>query len=221
MRKPAEHGNVISSTILGATAVINAILLHRDLYSIIFWAPIWMGLFIFDIPLSKLLKNYENMIIIILIAISSIISIAQNTWIILPYALFFITYSTRLYLTRKKMNFISVAIGILGYTVLFSMSWLVIGYEFLIISGTLFLFMLGSEFLVRAVLQKRPYLLLYNLITILFILVNPSFIFYMTSLIRILTGKKVKKIKTIGLIESFLLLITIMLMEVILVYKII
>jgi len=221
MRKPAEHGNVVSSIILGVTAVLNAILLHRDPYSIIFWVPIWTGLFIFDIPLPKLFKNYENMILIILIVISSIIAIVENIWIILPYSLFFTAYLTKLYFARKRMNFISVGIGILGYTLLFSMTWLEIGYKLIIITGTLFLFMLGSEFLVRAIIQKRPYLLLYNFITIIFVLINPSFVFYVTSLIRIIVGKKVKKIKTIGIIESFLLLITIIFLEITIVYKII
>jgi len=101
------------------------------------------------------------------------------------------------------------------------MTWLEIGYKLIIVTGTLFLFMLGSEFLVRAIIQKRPYLLLYNFITIIFVLINPSFVFYVTSLIRIIVGKKVKKIKTIGIIESFLLLVTIIFLEITIVYKII
>jgi hypothetical protein len=140
---------------------------------------------------------------------------------ILPYSLFFTAYLTKLYFARKRMNFISVGIGILGYTLLFSMTWLEIGYKLIIITGTLFLFMLGSEFLVRAIIQKRPYLLLYNFITIIFVLINPSFVFYVTSLIRIIVGKKVKKIKTIGIIESFLLLVTIIFLEITIVYEII
>jgi len=221
MKRPAEHGNVVSSIILGVTAVINSIVLHKEFYSIIFWIPIWLGLFIFDTPLSRLLKNYGNIVIIIVIGITSIISISKNIWIILPYALFFVTYSTRINLARKRMNFLSVGIGILGYTFLFSMSWLSVGYELLIISGTLFLFMLGSEFLVRSVIRKKPYLSFYNLITILFVLINPLFLFYTTSLIRILAGIKIKKIKTIGIIESSLLLATIILLEMVVVYKII
>ncbi len=220
MRRPAEHGNVVSSIVLGVTAVINGTLLGKNIFSLIYWIPIWTGLFIFDVPVSRLLKDRENLVPIIIIGFSAIIALLKNVWILLPYALFFTAYITRIFLVRKRMNFLSVALGILGYVLLFSLSWLTVGREFVIISITLFLFMLGSEFLVRSVIQKRPYLSLYNLVTVLFVLINPLFLLYTTSLIRIFAGLKIKKIKTIGIIESLLLLITVMLLEMFIVYKI-
>lgn len=213
MRKPAEHGNVISSIVLGVTSVLNGIILGRNYYSVIFWAPIWAGLFLYDVPISRLLRERENIIVVFIIGISAIISVILNLWLLIPYALFFIVYSLRIYLVKRRANFVGVALGLLGYALLFSSSWLKPGKELLIITITLFVFLLGSEFLVRSVVRKKRYLSFYNFITLTFVLFNPIFLLYSISLVRIISAYTINRIKTIGIIESTLLVLSMIMLE--------
>lgn len=221
MRRPVEHGNLISSIVLGISAIFNSIILDKNFYSVLYWIPIWAGLFIFDIPLKKILNENMNILMIFIIGVTAILSLFLFRLLVIPYAIFLIVYVTRIYFTRMRISFVSVILGLLGYVLLFSLTWLLPSYKFIIITSTLFLFMLGSEFAVRGLVSKKKVLSLYNLITFLFAIINPIYIFYSISIARIIAVYRVKKIKIMGIIESSLLILAVIFLEIFVIFKII
>lgn len=212
MHRPKEHGNVISSVVLGAFSIFNGIILQKNFLSIIFWIPIWLGLFLYDDPINNILHK-ENLILFFMIVFTAIISILYNIFLLIPYLVFFFVYFSRIFFSKKRAGYTSVILGLFGYSTLFSFSWLAPGRESIVITITLFLFMLGSEFLVRSVIKKKRYLSFYNFITLLFIFLNPVFLIYTTSIPRVIFAYTINKVKIIGILESILLIITIILLE--------
>ncbi len=207
MKKPVEHGNIFTSAILGGSSVILSIALKRDFYSILFWLPIWMGLFLYDIPFKILWKSKKNILWMTFIIVFSVVSIYINLLLIIPYAIFFLDYAARTQLASRRLNYVGTLLGILGYVVLFGTTVDLNGIHAVILIGSLFSFMIGSEFTVRAKLSKRPLFLLYDIFPVFLAILSPVFLVFTISLVRIPVALKTKGLKPVGITETVLLLV--------------
>lgn len=218
IRKPVEHGNVISSTILFTATLINGFLSHKLIIAIIAWIPIILGLFLYDVPIKIIGRDRRDYLLILFIAIIAFYSLIVDWLLIIPYAIFAITYSTRIYLSARRLNFITVIMGLVGYGVIFSILAYPknISVEMLTIITSSFL--IGSEFSVRYFLKKNPIYLLYNIYPPLLIFLNSKALGLILTLIRIPLTLWAKKIKFIGIGESILLSIFIFLIELYLIF---
>lgn len=213
MKKPVEHGNIFTSAILGSSSVVLAIVLKRDFYSILFWIPIWMGLFLYDVPFKKLWKSGENVLWMILIIISAIVSIYINLLLIIPYVIFFVDYAVRAHLAARRLGYAGTIIGILAYVILFVTTSGLIGLHAIILIGSLFSFMIGSEFTVRAKLSKRWFLLIYDLFPVFLSILSPVFLVFALSVVRIPVAFRAKGLKPVGITETAILLIVVIVLS--------
>ena len=213
MKKPVEHGNIFTSAILGGSSVVLAIVLKRDFYSILFWIPIWMGLFLYDVPFKKLWKSGENVLWMILIIISAIVSIYINLLLIIPYIIFFVDYAVRVHLAARRLGYAGTIIGILAYVILFVTTSGLIGLHAIILIGSLFFFMIGSEFTVRAKLSKRWFLLIYDLFPVFLSILSPVFLVFALSVVRIPVALRAKGLKPVGITETAILLIVVIVLS--------
>ena len=207
MKKPAEHGNVITSIILGIFSISIAITTRRDLYSILFWIPIWMGLFLYDVPFKRVWKSRMDLAWMAIIFLISIYSIYVNMLLIFPDIIFLFDYSLRLYLASKRLNYIGTVLGMLAFVILFTETAQISGFKEIYLLVSMFVFMVGSEFTVNAVLSKRRMLLLYDIVPVPFAFLNPLFLIFSISLVRIPIAFRARGLRTIGITETSLLLI--------------
>ena len=207
MKKPAEHGNVITSIILGIFSISIAITTRRDLYSILFWIPIWMGLFLYDVPFKRVWKSRMDLAWMAIIFLISIYSIYVNMLLIFPYIVFLFDYSLRLSLASKRLNYIGTVLGMLAFVILFTETAQISGFKEIYLLVSMFVFMVGSEFTVNAVLSKRRMLLLYDIVPVAFAFLNPLFLIFSISLVRIPIAFRARGLRTIGITETSLLLI--------------
>lgn len=206
MRKPAEHGNTFTSVIFGVSSVILAIMIRRDFYSVIFWIPIWIGLFLYDIPLKRVLRSIQDTLWLGLIILISLVAIYIDVFLLVPYLIFFSVYGLRNYLVSKRVNFAGTALGILAFTVLFVETIGLSGYSSLFLATSIFVYMIGSEFTVRARLKKNKWLLVYDVLPASLFILNPVFLVFSLSVIRIPVALKSKDLKLVGMTEAILLL---------------
>ena len=206
MKKPAEHGNVITSIILGIFSISIAIATRRGIYSILFWVPIWMGLFLYDVPFKKVWKSRIDLAWLTVIFLISIYSIYINILLIIPYIIFLLDYALRLYLASRRLNYIGTVLGMLAFVLLFVETVNISGLKEIYLLTSLFIYMVGSEFTVNAFLSKRKFLLLYDVIPVLLSVLNPVFLVFALSLIRIPVAIRARGLKIIGITETSLLL---------------
>ncbi len=213
VKKPVEHGNIFTSAILGGSSVVLAIVLKRDFYSILFWIPIWMGLFLYDVPFKKLWKSEENVLWMILIVISAVVSIYINLLLIIPYMIFFVDYAVRVHLAARRLSYAETILGILAYVILFVTTSGLIGLHAIMLIGSLFSFMIGSEFTVRAKLSKRSFLLIYDLFPVFLLILSPVFLVFALSVVRIPVALRAKGLKPVGITETAILLIVVIVLS--------
>ena len=213
MKKPVEHGNIFTSAILGGSSVVLAIVLKRDFYSILFWIPIWMGLFLYDVPFKKLWKSEENVLWMILIVICAVVSIYINLLLIIPYLIFFVDYAVRVQLTARQLSYAGTILGILAYVILFVTTSGLIGLHAITLIGSLFFFMIGSEFTVKAKLSKRSFFLIYDLFPVSLSIPSPVFLVFALSVVRIPVALRAKGLKPVGITETAILLIVVIVLS--------
>jgi len=205
---------------LGISSIVVGIVVKHDYLIILYWVPVWMGLFIYDVPLRMVYKSRLDTYWLATIVFISLLVIVLNVLLILPYSIFLFIYVGRLILAKKRMNQIGNSLGILGYVILFIMTMGKIDHESLVLMISFFLFMLGSEFTVRSVKTRNRWLLIYNVIPAFFVLANPAFGIYALSILRIPVALVSKKVKTIGMIETLFLFATTVVLECLYVLKI-
>ena len=206
MRRPIEHGNIFSSIILGGSSVVLAILTRGYFISIIYWVPIWMGLFLYDVPFKRLWKSQIDTAWMIILVSASIASIYIDYLLIVPYAIFFLTYVLRIFLASRKLSYLGTVSGILGFVILFVETIGLTGNREILLMGSLFVYMIGSEFTVRAKLSSARYLLLYDLVPVVLVILNPVFLVFSLSVARIPVALKSKGLRPVGMTETVLLL---------------
>jgi hypothetical protein len=206
VRKPVEHGNTTTSVILGISSITLAIITRRDVLSAIFWIPIWMGLFLYDIPIRKVFKSVIDIFLFLLILLISVAAIYLNHFLIAPYLIFLATYAGRNYLSLRRVNFVGTALGILAYILLFVVTIGMNGYSSVLLIIALFFYMIGSEFTVRSKLTKNGWLLVYDVLPPLLFVLSPVFLVFLLSIIRIPVALKSKGLKLVGITETVLLL---------------
>ncbi|MEM0135183.1 MAG: hypothetical protein QXU18_08180 [Thermoplasmatales archaeon] len=207
MKRPVEHGNVFTSIILGTSSIVLAVATKKDFYSILFWIPIWMGLFLYDVPFKRVWKSREDAFWIILIFIFSAVSIYVNPLLIIPYVIFFSDYVLRLYFASRRLNYIGTILGMLAFVLLFVETINLSGFKEIYMLTALFVFMIGSEFTARAVLTRNRILLLYDFFPVLLTILNPVFLIFAISVIRIPVAIKAKGLRIVGVTETTLLLV--------------
>ena len=206
MRRPVEHGNIFSSIILGSSSVVLAILTRGYFISILYWVPIWMGLFLYDVPFKRLWKSQIDTAWMIILVAASIASIYIDHLLIVPYAIFFLTYALRIFLASRKLSYLGTVSGILAFVILFVETIGLIANREIMLIGSLFVYMIGSEFTVRAKLSSARYLLLYDLVPVVLFILNPVFIVFSVSVVRIPMALKTKGLRPVGMTETVLLL---------------
>ena len=206
MRRPVEHGNIFSSIILGGSSVVLAILTRGYFISILYWVPIWMGLFLYDVPFKRLWKSQIDTAWMIILVAASIASIYIDYLLIVPYAIFFLTYALRIFLASKKLSYLGTVSGILAFVILFVETIGLIANREILLMGSLFVYMIGSEFTVRAKLSSARYLLLYDLVPVVLVILNPVFLVFSLSVARIPVALKTKGLRPVGMTETVLLL---------------
>jgi hypothetical protein len=206
VKKPVEHGNVLTSVILGLFSIIIAIITRRDFYVALFWVPIWMGLFLYDVPFKRVWKSRIDVIWMILIFLISVYSIYVNLLLIIPYLIFLSDYALRLYLAFRRLNYVGTILGMLAFVFLFVETVNISGFKEIYLLTSLFIYMVGAEFTVNAFISKRKSLLLYNVIPVFLSVLNPVFLIFALSLIRIPVAIKARGLKIIGITETSLLL---------------
>ncbi len=209
MKRPVEHGNVFTSIILGVSSIIIAVVSKREFYSILFWIPIWMGLFLYDVPLKRLFKSKVDVAWLLLITALSIFAIHLDYLLLIPYVIFFATYALRLQMAARKLNYVGTSLGILAFVVLFAQTTDLGGSRGFLLLGALFVYMIGSEFSVRAKLSNNKTLLIYDLIPTILVVLNPVFLVFSLSVVRIPVAIKSKWLRTVGVTETLLLLVVI------------
>jgi hypothetical protein len=207
VKKPVEHGNVITSIILGIFSISIAIATRRDIYSILFWVPIWMGLFLYDVPFKKVWKSRNDLVWLVIIFLISIYSIYINILLIIPYIIFLLDYALRLYLASRRLNYIGTVLGMLAFIILFTETAQISGLKEIYLLVSMFVFMVGSEFTVNAVLSRKRILLLYDIVPVALAVLNPLFLVFSVSLLRIPIAFRARGLRTIGITETSLLLI--------------
>lgn len=205
MRKPVEHGNTTTSIILGASSIIIAILTKMEVISILFWVPIWLGLFLYDVPIRRVVRSHEDTLMFLLIVIISIFSIYLSHFLIFPYLIFLATYAARNRLAAMKLNFIGTGLGIFAYVLLFATTSGLQGHYYFLLVPSLFAYMIGSEFTVRSKLKRDRWLLVYDLFPPILSLLNPVFVVFSLSLVRIPVAIRSKGLKPVGITETLLL----------------
>ena len=206
MRRPVEHGNIFSSIILGGSSIVLAILTKGYFISILYWVPIWMGLFLYDVPFKRLWKSQIDTAWMIILVAVSIASIYIDHLLIVPYAIFFLTYALRIFLASRKLSYLGTVSGILAFVILFVETIGLIANREIMLIGSLFVYMIGSEFTVRAKLSSARYLLLYDLVPVVLVILNPVFIVFSVSVVRIPMALKTKGLRPVGMTETVLLL---------------
>ncbi len=206
MRRPVEHGNIFSSIMLGGSSIVLAILTRGYFISILYWVPIWMGLFLYDVPFKRLWKSQIDTAWMIILVSASIASIYIDYLLIVPYAIFFLTYVLRIFLASRKLSYLGTVSGILGFVILFVETIGLTGNMEILLMGSLFVYMIGSEFTVRAKLSSARYLLLYDLVPVVLVILNPVFLVFSVSVVRIPIALKTKGLRPVGMTETVLLL---------------
>ena len=206
MRRPVEHGNIFSSIILGGSSIVLAILTRGYFISILYWVPIWMGLFLYDVPFKRLWKSQIDTAWMIILVAVSIASIYIDFLLIVPYAIFLLTYALRIFLASRKLSYLGTVSGILAFVILFVETIGLIANREIMLIGSLFVYMIGSEFTVRAKLSSARYLLLYDLVPVVLVILNPVFIVFSVSVVRIPMALKTKGLRPVGMTETVLLL---------------
>lgn len=206
MRRPVEHGNIFSSIILGGSSIVLAILTKGYFISILYWVPIWMGLFLYDVPFKRLWKSQIDTAWMIILVAVSIASIYIDHLLIVPYAIFFLTYALRIFLASRKLSYLGTVSGILAFVILFVETIGLIANREIMLIGSLFVYMIGSEFTVRAKLSSARYLLLYDLVPVVLVILNPVFLVFSVSVVRIPMALKTKGLRPVGMTETVLLL---------------
>ncbi len=206
MRRPVEHGNIFTSIILGGSSIILAILSRGYFISILYWVPIWMGLFLYDVPFKRLWKSQIDTAWMIILVAVSIASIYIDFLLIVPYAIFLLTYALRIFLASRKLSYLGTVSGILAFVILFGETIGLIANREIMLIGSLFVYMIGSEFTVRAKLSSARYLLLYDLFPVVLVILNPVFLVFSVSVVRIPMALKTKGLRPVGMTETVLLL---------------
>ncbi|MCW6158701.1 MAG: hypothetical protein LVQ63_04380 [Thermoplasmatales archaeon] len=206
MRRPVEHGNIFSSIILGGSSIVLAILTRGYFISILYWVPIWMGLFLYDVPFKRLWKSQIDTAWMIILVAASIASIYIDYLLIVPYAIFFLTYVLRIFLASRKLSYLGTVSGILGFVILFVETIGLTANREILLMGSLFVYMIGSEFTVRAKLSSARYLLLYDLVPVVLVILNPVFLVFSVSVARIPIALKTEGLRPVGMTETVLLL---------------
>ena len=206
MRRPVEHGNIFSSIILGGSSIVLAILTRGYFISILYWVPIWMGLFLYDVPFKRLWKSQIDTAWMIILVAVSIASIYIDFLLIVPYAIFLLTYALRIFLASRKLSYLGTVSGILAFVILFVETIGLIANREIMLIGSLFVYIIGSEFTVRAKLSSARYLLLYDLVPVVLVILNPVFLVFSVSVVRIPMALKTKGLRPVGMTETVLLL---------------
>ncbi|MEM3246695.1 MAG: hypothetical protein QW078_03725 [Thermoplasmatales archaeon] len=202
MKKPAEHGNVVTSIVLGVSSITYAIVSKRYYESIIFWLPIFLGLFEYDVPFRTAIRKREDAIMIAVIFLLSVISLYYEYYLIIPYALFFAVYALRLRIVKNKLNQYANGVGLIAFSLMFSFTAVKLVTSSLILGLTLSVYFIGSEFAVRGKMRKKNILVLYNLVPPLMGLINPYFFIYSLSLARIPISLFSKSVRQVGMAET-------------------
>ncbi|MEM0141389.1 MAG: hypothetical protein QXN66_05080 [Thermoplasmatales archaeon] len=204
-----EHGNVATSAVLGISSVAYALISRKGVEAILFWIPVFMGIFEYDVPLKIAIRNTGDLAMIAFIVAFAAASMLFLPYLIIPYALFFAVYATRLPMARNKLNHYGNAIGLLAYSLLFSFTIQGVNFLSFVIGGTLFLYLVGAEFSVRSKLKRNGKLLLYNVFPAFLGLLEPGFFIYSLSLIRIPAATVTREVRKIGMIETSLMIIVV------------
>ncbi|MEM0136388.1 MAG: hypothetical protein QXU18_14375 [Thermoplasmatales archaeon] len=202
MRKPAEHGNVATSIVLGVFSIVYAIVSRRYYESVIFWLPIFLGLFEYDVPFRTAIRKKEDATMIAVIFLLSVISLYYEYYLIIPYTLFFAVYSLRLRIVKNKLNRYANAMGLIAFSLMFSLTAVRQVNASLILASTLSVYFIGSEFAVRGKVRRKNVLVLYNLIPPFMGLINPYFFIYSLSLARIPVSLFSKSVRQVGVAET-------------------
>ncbi|MGC8645418.1 MAG: hypothetical protein ACP5UO_04020 [Thermoplasmata archaeon] len=205
MRRPVEHGNVVTSVLLGGSSILYALSTKGNPEVVIFWLPIFIGLFEYDVPLKLAIRKRSDVFLLSTISLIALISLLIDLYVILPYILFLAAYALRIPLARRKLNRYGNAVGLLAYSLLFTLTLEIAIPLSLLLAATLFLYLLGSEFAVLAMLKRDRRLLLYNLLPPFLGLLSIPFFIYSLSLVRITVSLFGTDIRKVGLAETFLL----------------
>ena len=165
-----------------------------------------MGLFLYDVPFKRLWKSQIDTAWMIILVAVSIASIYIDFLLIVPYAIFLLTYALRIFLASRKLSYLGTVSGILAFVILFVETIGLIANREIMLIGSLFVYMIGSEFTVRAKLSSARYLLLYDLFPVVLVILNPVFLVFSVSVVRIPMALKTKGLRPVGMTETVLLL---------------
>ncbi len=175
-----------------------SLFIYREITLTIFWIPLLSGLIILDFN-GKIKK-----IFFIISFIFSLISVGIYYFFFFSYIFFLLIYifKNRIF----KRSYVKAIMGIAGIVLSFYTTSIYFSHNTYLFSLLLFLFMIGSEFTVRSIITKNKVYLLYNLIPLTFIFLNPLNVIFSLSIIRIPLGIKGIKIKWVGISESLILI---------------
>jgi len=176
-----------------------SLLLYKNIYVLIFWIPLLSGLIAMDF------KKGIDKIALLISFIFSIISILIFYYFIIPYAFFLLVYIFKNGIFKR--SYLKAISGLVGMILNFYLTSIYFSHNTYLYSIFLFLFMVGSEFTVRSIIRKNSFYLLYNIIPIFFIFLNPMNAIFSLSLVRIPLGIKRVKIKWVGITESLILIV--------------
>lgn len=208
MKVSREYGGWIS-TILIFSLTIGIVIIKRGniIDSIIFWAPILLGISIFDVSIRDTIKDKYATAILFIAIIIGIFAILIDFLFLIIYLLFLIIFFTRSYFKKIRKMYINTVFGMIALVLSFFITLRFAGINAVSFSIALLVYIIGAEFTVRSFLYKSKQLLAYNIVPIFFILFNPFYLIFSISLLRIALAKGSDKLKYVGIGESILLLV--------------
>lgn len=168
--------------------------INKDYKGLIFWVPAFLGISIFDRNFFEI--NKITLFFLSIIILFSLISIFLYFFVLIPYTLFLISYFLR---QRRISTYLVTLFGLSGEILLLFFSLKFLGLETLI-PFFILIYLYGAQFGVSSFIKGNFTLSLYNILPAFLIIFG--YPIFLVSLIRLFYFK-IKKIKTIGLIESF------------------
>ncbi len=208
MKLSREYGGWISTILIFSLTIgIIAIKKGNIIDSVIFWAPIFLGISIFDVRIRDIIKDKNSTLILSIATIVGIFSIIIDFLLLIVYLLFLIIFFTRPYFKKIRKMYINTVLGMIALVLSFFVTLHFNDINALPFSIALLVYIIGAEFTVTSFLSRSKLLLTYNIVPIFFILFNPFYSVFGISLLRIVLTIKSEKLKYIGIGESIFLLI--------------
>ncbi|MGC8497286.1 MAG: hypothetical protein ACP5NL_04735 [Thermoplasmata archaeon] len=203
-----EYGGWISTILIfGLTIGIVIIKRGNIIDSIIFWIPIFLGISIFDANIRNITNDKYVIAILFIATIIGVLSILIDFLFLITYLLFLIIFFSRPYFKKIRKTYINTALGMIALVLSFFITLHFAGINAAFFSIALLGYMIGAEFTVSSFLHKSKQLLAYNIVPVFFILLNPFYLIFSISLLRIALTIKSDKLKYVGIGESIFLLV--------------